>query len=206
MYIPHYHKNENLEEVKGFLKANSFGILLNQNNGKIWGSHIPLELELDPSGEEVIYGHISKANFQLKDYTEGKEEVLLIFNGPHSYVSSSWYNHENVPTWNYIAVHIYGSLEVIDNEELKYSLDKLINKYEAKMENPIHLDSLSEKTMKQMKGIIGFKIHINEIQAAYKLSQNRDDEDYHNIVEELNKSKHNLDKETSKIMKSKRYS
>ena len=154
----------------------------------------------------MIYGHISKANFQLKDYTEGKEEVLLIFNGPHSYVSSSWYNHENVPTWNYIAVHIYGSLEVIDNEELKYSLDKLINKYEAKMENPIHLDSLSEKTMKQMKGIIGFKIHINEIQAAYKLSQNRDDEDYHNIVEELNKSEHNLDKETSKIMKSKRYS
>ncbi len=204
MYIPHYHKNENLEEVKEFLKANSFGILLNQNNGKIWGSHIPLELEVDPNGEEVIYGHISKANFQLKDYTQGKEEVLLIFNGPHSYVSSSWYNHENVPTWNYIAVHIYGSLEVIDSEELKYSLDKLINKYEATMENPIHLDSLSEITMKQMKGIIGFKIYINEIQAAYKLSQNRDDEDYHNIVEELIKSDNNLDKETSKIMNSKR--
>jgi len=203
MYIPNHYNNSNLDEVREFIKENSFGILLTQNDKKIWGSHIPLELELDPAGEEVIYGHISKGNFQLKEYIQG-EEVLLIFNGPHAYVSSSWYNHENVPTWNYIAVHIYGSLEFIDDDELRYSLSKLMDKYEAKMKNPISLDSLSEQTMKQMKGIIGFKIHINEIQAAYKLSQNRDDEDYHSITKELSESEDNLADDISKIMKQKR--
>ena len=204
MYIPNHYNNTNLEEVREFIKANSFGILLTHKNKKIWGSHIPLELELDPTGQEVIYGHISKVNFQLNEYIEGEEEVLLIFNGPHSYVSSSWYNHENVPTWNYIAVHVYGRLAFIDEEELRYSLSKLVDKYEAKMENPITVDSLSAKTMRQIKGIIGFKIHITEIQAAYKLSQNRDDDDYHRITKELDKSDNNLDKDVSEMMKKKR--
>lgn len=200
MYIPHYFKNENLEEVKAFLKQNSFGILVNTTNGKLWGSHIPLELELDPRGQEVFYGHISKANLQLSNHNEEQDEVLMIFNGPQAYVSSSWYNHENVPTWNYIAVHVYGRLKYIEEDELRYSLSLLMDKYEAHSENPIKLDDLSDKTMRQMKGIIGFKIIPTDIQAAYKLSQNRNDEDYHNVVRQLDKSENHVTKDISKIM------
>lgn len=170
---------------------------------KPWGSHIPLELEHDPDDKEVMYGHIAKANPQWK-YFKDQSEVLMIFNGPHGYVSSSWYNHENVPTWNYIAVHVYGTLQIIDHDELYYALDKLMQKYEATSKNPIKMADFSEKTMRQMKGIVGFKVHITEIQAAYKLSQNRDKEDYHNIVQHLSNSEDSAQQRLSKSMKGRR--
>lgn len=201
MYIPSHFKQEDLDEVRNFIKANSFGILITVGNGKIWGSHIPLELEEDPEGNEVIYGHISKANHQLEDVVAGEDEVMIIYNGPHAYVSSSWYGHENVPTWNYIAVHVYGRLSIIDESEVTYALNKLMNKYESSMKNPVKLSSLSKSTMRQVKGVIGFKIQINEIQAAYKLSQNRNQEDYHAIVDELKDSPNDLDKQTASVMR-----
>jgi transcriptional regulator len=90
MYIPAHYKNENLDEVREFIKQNSFGILVNQVNDRPWASHIPLELDVDKHGQEVLLGHISRANFQLEDFRK-EQEVLCIFNGPHSYISSSWY-------------------------------------------------------------------------------------------------------------------
>lgn len=203
MYIPEYFKNKDLEEVKDFLQQNSFGILITNKDNKSWGTHIPLELEKDALGKEVLYGHISKANPQWKHFKEAGE-ILAIFSGPHAYVSSSWYNQENVPTWNYIAVHIYGELVVLEEEELLFSIKKLVNKYEANSANPVKVEEMSESTLRQLKGIIGFKIHIKEIQAAYKLSQNRDTEDYHNITKELDKTEDILSQRTSKIMKQKR--
>lgn len=183
MYIPAHYKNENLGEVKEFVKKNSFGILVNQVKGKPWASHIPLELDVDKDGQDVLVGHISKANFQLEDFGED-QEVLCIFNGPHSYVSSSWYKEEEVPTWNYIAVHVYGKLYLMDEDDVLASLHKLVDKYEKDSANPISIDNLSPSIIRQTNGIIGFKIVINDIQAAYKLSQGRRD-DYPNIIHEL---------------------
>ncbi len=183
MYIPAHYKNENLDEVKEFVKKNSFGILVNQAKGRPWASHIPLELDVDKDGQDVLVGHISKANLQLEDFKED-QEVLCIFNGPHSYVSSSWYKEEEVPTWNYIAVHIYGKLVLMEEADVLASLHKLVDKYEQDSANPLSLDNLSPSIMRQTKGIIGFKVVINEIQAAYKLSQGRED-DHPNIIQEL---------------------
>ena len=105
MYIPHYFKNKNLDEVKEFLSRNSFGILINSIDSKLWATHIPLELEKNKEGQDVLVGHISKSNPQWKNFSKN-EEVLAIFQGPNSYISSTWYKDENVPTWNYIAVHV----------------------------------------------------------------------------------------------------
>lgn len=174
MYIPHYYKNENLKEVYDFIKQNSFGILVNQVDGKPWGTHIPLQLEKD-SGKDVLVGHISRANPQWKSFSQGSQ-VLCIFNGPHAYVSSSWYKEEEVPTWNYIAVHIYGKLRVLTEEETMQSLHRLVDAYEAQSKNPLSLHDLSPNTLRQVKGVIGFLITIEEIQAAYKLSQTRQDD------------------------------
>ncbi len=188
MHIPHHFKNENLQEVRDFLVKNSFGILINTINGKLWGSHIPLELDQDATGNDVLYGHISKANPQWKSFQEEKD-VLAIFSGTHSYISASWYNHENVSTWNYIAVHVYGRIQPIGEEELLASLKKLTDKYEENMENPMRVEDLSPKTLRMIRGVVGFKIIISDIQAAYKLSQNRHDEDYHHIVKKLEETK-----------------
>lgn len=187
MYIPHYYQNENIAEVKAFIKANSFGILIDQVDGKPWGTHIPLELETSTGGEAILVSHLAKANPQAKALADGKE-VLCIFNGPHHYISSSWYKEEEVPTWNYIAVHVYGKLKVLTEEETMASMHRLVSKYEQMAKKPIDLNKFSSKTLRQVKGTVGFEIKITDIQAAYKMSQTRS-EDHATIIsalEELN--------------------
>ena len=183
MYIPHKYKNGNLAEVKDFLTKNSFGILVNQVDGKPWATHIPMELETTDDGKDVLVSHIAKANPQWKHFAEN-DNVLCIFNGPHSYISSSWYKEEEVPTWNYIAVHVYGKIKILTEEEVMASMHKLVDKYELNSKKPISLHNLSEKTLRQVKGVVGFQITIESIQAAYKLSQGRE-HDHERIIKEL---------------------
>ena len=187
MYIPDLYKNEDQEAIRTFLKANAFGILINQTNGKLWATHIPLELEINKEGEDVLMGHISKENPQWTAF-ESNDEVLAVFTGPHSYISSSWYDHENVPTWNYSAVHVYGKIKIIEGDAVIDSLSKLVDKYEQNSKCPVRVADLSKKTMMQTRGIVAFEIKIEEIQAQTKMSQNRDEKNYLNIISELEKT------------------
>ena len=181
MYIPEIYKNNNPEEITAFLEQNSFGILVNQTDGKLWATHIPLELETKENGEQILFGHLAKNNPQWKSFIHNNE-ILAIFSGPQSYISPSWYDHENVPTWNYIAVHVYGTIKIVEGERLIEILKKQIDKYEKNSENPVRIENLSRKTMKEAQGIIAFEIEINDIQAVKKMSQNRDDKNYENII------------------------
>ena len=200
MYIPDIYKNENSEEIKKFLQENSFGILINQSNGKLCATHIPLELETNQDGKDILYGHISIENPQWKGFTDN-DQILAVFSGPHSYISSSWYDHENVPTWNYIAVHVYGKIKIIEGDGVIESLKKLVDKYEQNSENPIRIEDLSKKTMMQSRGIVAFEIEITEIQATRKMSQNRDAKNYQNIITELEKVNTDQSIATAKEMK-----
>ncbi|WP_426064266.1 FMN-binding negative transcriptional regulator [Flavobacterium sp. DSP2-3-1] len=190
MYTPEIYKNENQEEIKKFLQENSFGILINQTNGKLCATHIPLELETNNEGKDILCGHISKENPQWIGFTDN-DQILAVFSGPHSYISSSWYDHENVPTWNYVAVHVYGKIKIIEGEAVIESLKKLVDKSEKKSENPVRVENLSTKTMMQSRGIVAFEIEITEIQATRKLSQNRDKKNHQNIISELEKANTN---------------
>ena len=190
MYIPDIYKNENKEEINKFIQENSFGILINQTNGKLWATHIPLELDTNKNGGSILFGHLSKENPQWEGFIENNE-VLAVFSGPHSYISSSWYDHENVPTWNYIAVHVYGTIKIIDAEAAIEVLKKQVDKYEQKSKNPVRIEDLSKKTMMQSSGIVAFEIEITQIQATRKMSQNRDEKNYQNIISELEKTNTN---------------
>ena len=185
MYIPALFKNEDLSAVKDFIAANGFATLVSHVNGRPWATHIPLMLDTNAEGKEVLTGHISKANNQWKAFND-HDELLVIFTGPHAYVSSSWYDHENAPTWNYTAVHVYGRISMIAGDLLKSRLGKLLNKYEAGMKHPVSIETMSPGFVeKEMRGIVGFDIEITEIQAASKLSQNRDAKNYDAIINEL---------------------
>ena len=203
MYIPSKYQNTNLAEVKDFIKAYSFGILVSTISNRPWASHIPLELETDMEGNDILYGHISKANEQSNNLHQDST-FMAVFNGPHSYISSSWYGFEEVPTWNYIAVHIYGKLTVLSDDELLFSLKKLVDKYESTSEHPVRIENLSEKTMRQVKGIVGFKMTLDEIYAAFKISQGHNNADYHNIVTKLLETGDALSHKIAEIMKQKR--
>lgn len=184
MYTPDIYKNENQDEIREFISKNGFAILVNQTDNKLWATHIPLYFDKNKSEKEILVGHISLENPQCKSLTNDSE-VLAIFSGAHSYVSSSWYDHENVPTWNYLAVHVYGKIKVLNLNEAILSLKKLTDKYEVNSENPIRIEDLSAKTMRQARGILAFEIEISSIEATKKLSQNRDAKNYENIISEL---------------------
>jgi len=186
MYIPKLYKNENQEDIQNFIHKNGFGILVNQTDGKLWATHIPLLLEVK-NGKQYLVGHVSKENPQAESF-KTHDEVLAIFSGVHTYISSSWYDHENVPTWNYLAVHIYGKVKLHSLEESIEALKKLVNKYEAKSENPVLIEDLSKKTMQQARGIVSFEIEVTAVEAKKKLSQNRDDKNYQTIITKLEDS------------------
>jgi transcriptional regulator len=188
MYIPKLYTNKDLEEVRDFIRQNGFAILVNQANDKLWATHIPLVLDKNAHGKEILHGHIAKANPQWQHFEAGRE-VMAIFNGPHAYISSSWYDHENVPTWNYIAVHVYGIIQILDQAGLVRHLKKLVDKYEQHSEHPVSVDTMSDKLMDDhLGGLVGFEIEITDIQPAYKLSQNRHQKDHDNIIHELKKT------------------
>ena len=202
MYIPEIYKNENQQDIQNFIHQNGFGILINQNNGKLWATHIPLILE-EKDGKQFLVGHVSKENPQAKSF-KTNDEILAIFSGAHTYISSSWYDHENVPTWNYLAVHVYGKLQLHSPEESIEALKRLVNKYEAKSEKPIRVEDLSQKTMLQAHGIVSFEIEITAIEAKKKLSQNRDDKNYQTIISKLENSNDYQSIEVAKEMKKNR--
>ena len=148
-------------------------------------THLPFGLREDHQEKLILEGHFAKANPQWKEIKDG-QEVLCIFNGPHAYISSSWYQQEDVPTWNYQAVHIRGTYKRQSPSEVLAALQRLVDKYEKDSEQPVSLQKLSQKTLNQVNGIVGFQIESLHVDAAYKLSQGRDT-DHQRIKVELNK-------------------
>src|SRR5699024_368053 len=121
-------------------------------------------------------------------------DVLIIFYGPHGYISSTWYETEDVPTWDYQSIHVYGKSVLLNEHQLKQDLKVLLDKYESKYRGGATWENLSDQTKKQIKGIVGFKVKVDKLEAAYKLSQNRSETDKENIVIHLNNTESDLDK------------
>jgi transcriptional regulator len=184
MYTAKINRNENTGELHEFIQANGFAILVSNVEGKPWATHLPLLLSCD---KKKLFGHVAKGNKQWKEWN-ADTEVLSIFQGPHAYISSSWYDHENVSTWNYLAVHVCGKLKIQTEQELLNSLKELTDKYEKQSEKPVSVDRMSPQFVKkEMLGIVGFEIEILTMEATYKLSQNRDAKNHEVIVNELEK-------------------
>lgn len=204
MYIHPKNTWENEPEIIEFIKKNAFATLVTQVEGKPWATHLPFVLDQDSEGNPILSGHVAKANSQWKSITD-QEEVLVIFQGPHAYISSSWYNHENVPTWNYLAVHVYGKIRYIEGEELMHHLKSLVDTYEAGRPNRVSVETMSEAYVQsQVRALVGFEVKIEEVMASAKLSQNRDDVNYHNIVKKLDESPFPLDQEVAEEMRKRR--
>jgi transcriptional regulator len=202
MYISKLYLEEDHEKILGFLKQNEFATLVAYDGEKPTASHLLMEVVED--GERLfINGHMSKANSLWKIF-EKNLEVLVIFQGPHTYISPTWYNHVNVPTWNYQVVHIYGKPRVVtERADTKAILSRLVARNEAS--STYRLETLPQDFVeKEIKGIVAFQIEATRIEANYKLSQNRDDEDYHNIVSRLEEREDEMSHGVAEAMKEKR--
>jgi transcriptional regulator len=203
MYTPTYFKEERTDVLYRFIKDNSFGILITYDkNNNLHVTHINFFLE-EKEGQAVLYGHIAQANPQA-EYLDSNCKALAIFTGPHSYISPTWYKTNDVPTWNYTAVHAHGSIRVITNkEELKGVLDKLVSKYEQKNENSWSVPWHEDKFSAQLGGIVGFEIQVSRLVGKFKLSQNRSQEDRVNVIKQLGNSNNQTDRDVSSLMRCK---
>ena len=199
MYINPINRWEEESEIVYFIQKNSFATLVSSVSGRHWATHLPLMLSQNQNRDSILTGHVAKANLQWKQLDE---EVMVIFQGPHAYVSSSWYNHENVPTWNYLAVHAYCSIRIIEGEELLDHLKTLVDAFEEGRPNRVSVEGMSKKFLDgQLKGITGLELTIKEVHASTKLSQNRDEINYRNIVQQLESSPFESEKIIAEEMK-----
>jgi transcriptional regulator len=187
MYIPKRYEEKDRASILAFMRVNSFGILVTSAPDRPVATHLPL-LVTEEGSDLFLVGHISKGNDQKHTFIPGAQ-VLAIFPGPHAYISPRWYTEMNVPTWNYLSVHVYGTLEVMEGDALEAAVSTMVDHYEQHMPHPVHVREIPEKTFRDdLRGIVGFRIRVTELQAAAKLSQNRDDESYHNVVKQLENS------------------
>jgi len=202
MYIPKKFRIEDAEEIKDFLNKNSFGALISLVETRITATHLPWHLVEDATtGEWLMHAHIAKPNPQWQAL-ETSPEVMLMFQGAHAYVSSQWYSEENAPTWNYQSVHVYGQARIVSQPELEAMLVQLLQQHEAFMPNPLSYQDLSSDLRERfLKGIVGIEVRVTDLQAAYKLSQNRTAFDFQNIVKELENIPDAQSHEVAKQMK-----
>jgi transcriptional regulator len=201
MYISKLYREEDRAKILEFLRQNEFAILVTYDGEKPTASH--LLMEVVEEGENLfLNGHMSRVNPLWKTF-ETNPEMLVIFQGPHTYISPTWYNHVNVPTWNYQAVHVYGSPRIVTGDEYYAMLSRLIVRHEGG--TSYRMEGLPQDFVeKQMNGTVGFQINVSRIEANYKLSQNRDDEDYHNIISRLHEREDEMSHQVAEAMKKQR--
>jgi transcriptional regulator len=171
MYSPPYNRVEERAELIGFMRANNFPVLVTGLGGTLHASHLPA-MTHEEGGEIVIDMHMAHANAQWREFFD--EEVLVIFSGPHAYISPRWYEDtERVPTWNYAAVHAYGVPKLIDDKAAKHASQRRLVAAMDPQWLP-RFDALDAKYVTGMlNGIVNFQIPVTRLETRWKLSQNR---------------------------------
>jgi len=185
MYSPPYNRIEDRAELIEFMRANNFPVLITGLAGKLHASHLPSTVH-EEGGQIVIDMHMAFSNPQWSEFLD--EEVLVIFTGPHAYISPRWYEEkQRVPTWNYTAVHAYGIPQKIDDPKVKHASQRRLIETMDPQWLPQH-DKLDPKYVAMMlDGIVNFRIPVARIETRWKLSQNRGRREMELIADALEK-------------------
>ena len=203
MYSPNYNQIENRTEILGFMRANNFAVVITANaeGGGLQptASHLPVLVE-ERGAELVIVAHMAKNNPQWEQFFD--DEVLVVFHGPHAYVSPRWYlDRQRVPTWNYAAVHAYGKVRAFHEPEAKrFAVAKLVAHHDPQWQ--ADFDKLAPTYMDGMlNSIVAFEIPVSRLETRWKLSQNRGRHEMELIAGELDNSAHASERELAGLMR-----
>ena len=181
MYIPTAFRVVDRETLYDFIEQHGFATLVTASQGGPVASHVPLWLDRE---RQVVAGHLARANRQC-DLLNGVES-LAIFQGPHAYISPTWYaTTPAVPTWNYTAVHVTGIATRLSDERTAEVVDRLVSKYESGRANPWPNELPPEFRQRMLAGIVGFELPLDRIEGKFKLGQNRSVADQAGVVRGL---------------------
>jgi transcriptional regulator len=206
MYVPAHFAPPDLDAVYAAIERYSFATLVSAAGGLV-ASHLPLLLERPQkcdgtrSVPATLLGHMARANSQWRE--AAGQPVLAIFAGPHAYVSPQWYEAEKVvPTWNYVAVHAYGRLELIqDPAAAEALLRRTVAHYEASQPRPWTLDEPPEFVERLTAQIVAFRIPIERLEGKWKLNQNHPEERRANVIAALENQGDENSREIARLMK-----
>lgn len=191
MYVPETFALTDPEEIRNVIRNYDFGLLVTAHGGRPVATPLPFLLDEATGPQGTLFGHMARPNRHWRDLEamDEDDEVLVVFQGPHSYISPTWYGPEAkaVPTWNYVAVHVYGRPRILrEPGEILQALEKMVNQQEAGLEPPWSLDRLEADYVRSMtRGIVCFEISITRTEAKAKLSQNKAPEMQRHAVEML---------------------
>jgi transcriptional regulator len=197
MYSPPYNRNEDRAELLEFMRANNFVLLVTGTGGHLHASHLPAQVREE--GDQIVLDmHMARNNPQWKEFFD--DEVMVVFYGPHAYVSPRWYEEkERVPTWNYAAVHAYGTPRLIDDRAAKHANQRQL----VAMLDPEWLskfDALRPQYVEQMlEGIVNFEIAVTRFETRWKLSQNRSRREQELIAAQLEKSRRSEERDLAAL-------
>lgn len=200
MYIPSAFTIEERSALAAFMQTHNFATLVTIADGVPYATHLPVLLDQTQGEYGVLVAHLAKANPQWRHFTD-EQEVLVIFQGPHSYISPAWYVSEfAVPTWNYTAVHAYGIAQVVEDQAVKEQmLNELVAHHESNRERPWTFQ-WSEKHRNLAKGIVAFTVRITRLEGKAKLSQNRPTADQEGVIDALGQSPYDMDRQVAALM------
>lgn len=218
MYIPPAHAETNADALFAFMEAHPFGVLVSQSAvGELVATHMPWVIHRDRGPRGVLEGHIARANTEHgapmqsdTDTGDGSARwlrALVIMTGPDAYISPSWYpskaeHGKVVPTWNYVAVHVYGAFRLTtDPSFLRRHLADLVARHEAHRPAPWSIDDApADYVDRQLRAIVGIEFRVERIEGKWKMSQNRPAADIEGVTHGLRQSARAMDREVAEIV------
>jgi transcriptional regulator len=198
MYSPAHFEVRDAEEIRAFIRDHGFGIVLSLGEEGIEETHTPMFLSEDG---KTLFGHIAKANGQWKGWA-AQPKAKALFHGPHAYVSPCFYQSTfNVPTWNYTAVTVTGTISTIDSlGEQKEFIRRLVAQYEGGRPHPWTLDESDERMLRLFDAVVCFRVAVEKIEAKFKLNQNKSPEDQRGVIAGLRATGSRADTEVADLM------
>jgi transcriptional regulator len=203
MYIPKAFREDDLETLYALMRNYNFATLITTQNGVPLASHLPFLLDTQRGPYGTLMAHMARANPQWQTF-DSTQEALVIFQGPHAYISPSWYEddvEQSVPTWNYAVVHAYGTPYLIEDTARLYNiLQATVQTFEGHFERPWELQPLNGFMQNKMRGIVGFEIPITRLEGKFKLNQNRSENDQVQVADVLKSSADDLSAGVAQLM------
>ena len=202
MYSPAHFQIEDPATLRAFMRQHSFATVITHDGSAPFATHMPVLHHAEGGTHGTLITHMARANPQWQHFADGRE-VMVIFHGPHAYISPNWYEtRPMVPTWNYATVHAYGVPRVIeDKAALRTMLRELVDTFEVGQPQP-YGDALTDDYIDQLSpGIVGLEIPITRLEAKFKLSQNRTPADQVGVIAALEKSVDQTERELAEMMK-----
>ncbi|MEO9251227.1 MAG: FMN-binding negative transcriptional regulator [Gemmatimonadaceae bacterium] len=191
MYIPPSNAESRPEVLHDFMDAHPFATLVTASSDGLFATHLPLVLDRSRGPHGTLQGHVARANPQHKQMLV-LPEALVIFSGADAYITPMWYaakaeHGKVVPTWNYVAVHGYGTITFRDDHTfLRPHLEALTKRHEGKRDEPWLLSDAPEEYIAQLeRAIVGFELPISRLEGKWKMSQNRSSADIDGVVRGL---------------------